>query len=105
MSIVSQRVGRITRTVCLQVTIGKNLTFFVGYLKYEETELALPLEYIILISVGGGVLILSVIVVIIMYRMKSKKNNSMMRRMQIQMDNLESKVAKECKEGRERQGE
>jgi hypothetical protein len=76
------------------------LTFFVGYLKYEETELALPLEYIILISVGGGVLILSVIVVIIMYRMKSKKNNSMMRKMQIQMDNLESKVAKECKEGK-----
>ncbi|XP_061187721.1 plexin-A4-like isoform X2 [Saccostrea echinata] len=82
----------------VEVTIGKNLTFFVGYLKYEETDLALPLEYIILISVGGGVLILSVIVVIIMYRMKSKKNNSMMRKMQIQMDNLESKVAKECKE-------
>ncbi|XP_048738667.2 plexin A3-like isoform X3 [Ostrea edulis] len=82
----------------VEVTIGKNLTFFVGYLKYEETELALPLEYIILISVGGGVLILSVIVVIIMYRMKSKKNNSMMKKMQIQMDNLESKVAKECKE-------
>lgn len=82
------------------MTIGKNLTFFVGFLKYEETELALPLEYIIMISVGGGVLILSVIVVIIMYRMKSKKNNSMMRKMQIQMDNLESKVAKECKEGK-----
>lgn len=82
----------------VEVTIGKNLTFFVGFLKYEETELALPLEYIIMISVGGGVLILSVIVVIIMYRMKSKKNNSMMRKMQIQMDNLESKVAKECKE-------
>ena len=32
--------------------------------------------------------------------MKAKKNDSMMKKMQIQMDNLEAKVAKECKEGR-----
>ncbi|XP_060073479.1 plexin-A4-like [Ylistrum balloti] len=82
----------------VEIYIGHNLTIFIGYLKYEEAKFPLPLEYIILISSCGGVLFIAIIVVIIMYRFKSKKNDSMMKKMQIQMDNLEAKVAKECKE-------
>lgn len=66
---------------------------------YEQDAFDLPVMYIILIACGGGLLLLIVIIVIIMYRLKSKKNDSMMKKMQNQMDNLELKVAKECKEG------
>lgn len=80
------------------VRVGKNLTFTLGTLMYEEDAFDLPVMYIILIACGGGLLLLIVIIVIIMYRLKSKKNDSMMKKMQNQMDNLELKVAKECKE-------
>lgn len=73
---------------------------FLGYLKYEESDLPIPLKFIILIAVGGGILIISIVIIIIMYYFKSKKNDSLMKNLQIQMDNLEAKVAKECKEGR-----
>ncbi|KAK3102934.1 hypothetical protein FSP39_015076 [Pinctada imbricata] len=82
----------------VEVIIGSNFSQYIGQLKYDESEFPLPYEYIILIAVGGGVLVIAVIIVIIMYTMKAKKNDSMMKRMQIQMDNLELKVAKECKE-------
>ena len=80
------------------VSIGDNLTIPLGILRYEESEYPLPMMYIILIAAGGGFLVLLIIVIIIMYRRKSKKNDSMMKKMQNQMDNLELKVAKECKE-------
>lgn len=80
------------------VSIGENLTVSLGTLRYEENEYPLPMMYIILIAVGGGCLVIVIMVIIIMYRLKSKKNDSMMKKMQNQMDNLELKVAKECKE-------
>ena len=82
-----------------QVSIGEHFTVPLGVLRYEESEYPLPMMYIILIAAGGGFLVLLIIVIIIMYRRKSKKNDSMMKKMQNQMDNLELKVAKECKEG------
>ncbi|XP_052060190.1 plexin-A4-like isoform X2 [Mytilus californianus] len=80
------------------ISVGKNLTVTLGNLKYGENEIGLPTMYIILISAGGGLLLLVVIMVLCLYRVKSKKNDSMMKKMQNQMDNLELKVAKECKE-------
>jgi plexin A len=79
------------------VTVG-NLTFEVGVLKYEEAEV-LSLAAIIAISVGGGVLLLVLVIVCILYRVKSRRSDDMMKKMRIQMDLLEARVANECKEG------
>lgn len=53
----------------------------------------------ILIFVAAGVLIIIILIVFILYRKKSRENDRVMKHMQNQMDTLEAKVAKECKEG------
>ena len=40
-----------------------------------------------------------IIIIFIAYRLKSRESDRVMKRMQNQMDTLEAKVAKECKEG------
>lgn len=79
------------------VQVGRNYTRTVGYLKYEKPEvLALPV--IIGLAAGGGGLVLVVIFFVVLWCIKSRENSSMRKKWQIQMDNLEVKVAKECKE-------
>ena len=78
--------------------MGRNLTRLVGYLKYEQPEI-LPLPVIIGLGVGGGILVLVVIFFFVLWCIKTRENTSMKKKWQIQMDNLEVKVAKECKEG------
>lgn len=82
-----------------QIIIGQNLTYVLGVLKYEEPQTQLGLEFFVGISVAAGLLIIIIIVVCIAYRRKSKENDRVMKQMQNQMDTLEAKVAKECKEG------
>lgn len=83
--------------IFFQVTVG-NLTFLVGHLLYEEPEV-LSQEVIIAIAVGGGLLLFVLIAVCIVYRIKSRRNDDKMKKMRIQMDMLEARVANECKEG------
>jgi len=77
--------------------VGRNLTKLVGYLKYTQPEI-LPLPVIIGLGVGGGILVLVVIFFFVLWCIKTRENTSMKKKWQIQMDNLEVKVAKECKE-------
>lgn len=79
------------------VQVGRNFTKKIGFLKYDKTEL-LPLPVIIGLGVGGSLLILIVIFFIVLWCIKTRENTSMRKKWQIQMDNLEVKVAKECKE-------
>ncbi|XP_060579456.1 plexin-A2-like isoform X2 [Ruditapes philippinarum] len=79
------------------VQVGRNFSKQIGYLKYEQTEI-LPLPVIIGLGAGGGVLVLVVIFFVVLWCIKSRENLSMKKKWQIQMDNLEVKVAKECKE-------
>ena len=48
---------------------------------------------------SSGFLVVVIIVIFIAYRLKSRESDRVMKRMQNQMDTLEAKVAKECKEG------
>ncbi|CAL9704646.1 unnamed protein product [Knipowitschia caucasica] len=50
------------------------------------------------IAAGGGMLLIIVILVLLAYRRKSHENDLTLKRLQMQMDNLESRVALECKE-------
>uniref|UniRef100_A0A8C6Q5F3 Plexin-A1 n=1 Tax=Nothobranchius furzeri TaxID=105023 RepID=A0A8C6Q5F3_NOTFU len=67
---------------------------------YSDSLLTLPA--IIGIGGGGGLLLLVIIAVLIAYKRKSRDADRTLKRLQLQMDNLESRVALECKEGRNR---
>ncbi|XP_036358669.1 plexin-A1 isoform X4 [Octopus sinensis] len=79
------------------VRVGRNLTYHIGFLRYEEPE-GTSLHMVIGLAVGGAVLLLIVIIVVIAYRVKSKQSNTMKKQLHEQMDQLELKVAQECKE-------
>uniref|UniRef100_A0A4W3KHB7 Plexin-A1 n=1 Tax=Callorhinchus milii TaxID=7868 RepID=A0A4W3KHB7_CALMI len=63
---------------------------------YSESLLTLPA--IIGIGGGGGLLLLIIVIVLIAYKRKSRDADRTLKRLQLQMDNLESRVALECKE-------
>ncbi|KAJ1069281.1 hypothetical protein K5549_014231 [Capra hircus] len=65
---------------------------------YSESLLTLPA--IVGIGGGGGLLLLVIVAVLIAYKRKSRDADRTLKRLQLQMDNLESRVALECKEGR-----
>lgn len=62
----------------------------------------LTLPAIVSIAAGGSLLLIIVIIVLIAYKRKSRENDLTLKRLQMQMDNLESRVALECKEGKRR---
>lgn len=64
-----------------------------------RSDSLLTLPAISSITAGGGLLLIVVIIVLLAYRRKSHENDLTLKRLQMQMDNLESRVALECKEG------
>ncbi|KAG7252558.1 hypothetical protein CRUP_034677, partial [Coryphaenoides rupestris] len=64
-----------------------------------RSDSLLTLPAILSIAAGGGLLLLVVFLVLLAYRRKSHENDLTLKRLQMQMDNLESRVALECKEG------
>lgn len=85
--------------LCLQIRAG-GFEYSPGTLHiYSDSLLTLPA--IIGIGGGGGLLLLVIIAVLIAYKRKSRDADRTLKRLQLQMDNLESRVALECKEGRQ----
>uniref|UniRef100_A0A8C7DPH5 Plexin A3 n=1 Tax=Oncorhynchus kisutch TaxID=8019 RepID=A0A8C7DPH5_ONCKI len=81
-----------------RIVVG-GLEYFPGTLHiYSDSTLTLPA--IIGIGAGGGVLLIAIIAVLIAYKRKTRDADRTLKRLQLQMDNLESRVALECKEGR-----
>ncbi|KAG9345724.1 hypothetical protein JZ751_008868, partial [Albula glossodonta] len=58
----------------------------------------LSITAIMSIAGAGGLLIFIIVVVLIAYKRKSRQSDLTLKRLQMQMDNLESRVALECKE-------
>ncbi|XP_069485730.1 plexin-A4 isoform X3 [Ambystoma mexicanum] len=58
----------------------------------------LSLPAIVSIAAAGGLLIIFIVAVLIAYKRKSRESDLTLKRLQMQMDNLESRVALECKE-------
>lgn len=69
---------------------------------YISPDSPLSLPAIVSIAVAGGLLIIFIVAVLIAYKRKSRESDLTLKRLQMQMDNLESRVALECKEGRMR---
>lgn len=80
-----------------QVHVG-GMVFSPGSVSVISDSL-LTLPAIISIAAGGSLLLIIVIIVLIAYKRKSRENDLTLKRLQMQMDNLESRVALECKEG------
>uniref|UniRef100_A0A5F9D7G2 Plexin-A4 n=1 Tax=Oryctolagus cuniculus TaxID=9986 RepID=A0A5F9D7G2_RABIT len=65
---------------------------------YIVPDSPLSLPAIVSIAVAGGLLIIFIVAVLIAYKRKSRESDLTLKRLQMQMDNLESRVALECKE-------
>ncbi|GFR87280.1 plexin-A4 [Elysia marginata] len=82
----------------VQVKIN-NLVFYVGRVQYDVPQTySFPREAIAGICVGGGILLLIIILILIIYRRKNTKAERIYRKLQIQLDSLESNVRNECKQ-------
>lgn len=83
------------------VRVGRNLRFPLGYLRYDiYKSFAFPPEAIALITTGTVLFVLFFFVVLFVYRRKSTQAEREYKRIQIQMDTLESNVRSECKLGK-----
>ncbi|NXD27485.1 PLXA2 protein, partial [Spelaeornis formosus] len=80
----------------LQVRVG-GVTFSPGSVSIVSDSL-LTLPATVSIAAGGSLLLVIVVIVLIAYKRKSRENDLTLKRLQMQMDNLESRVALECKE-------
>ncbi|XP_038638490.1 plexin A3-like [Scyliorhinus canicula] len=80
------------------------VTIRVGGLEYSPgtlqiyTDSALSVTAIVGIGIGGGLLMMAIVMVLIAYKRKTRDADRTLKRLQLQMDNLESRVALECKE-------
>ncbi|CAG0883074.1 unnamed protein product [Cyprideis torosa] len=81
------------------VRVGRQLRFPIGYLQYETVRAyGFPPEAVGGIAAGGAFLILVSVVILVVYRRKSTQAEREYKRIQIQMDTLESNVRSECKQ-------
>ena len=86
---------------CGQLKTGQNISYVIGELMYEGASRPFKFSFTIIVALCGiGVFVVFVIVcVLVMYKRKTHESSQVMKRMQSQMDVLEIRVAKECKEG------
>ncbi|XP_052127793.1 plexin-B [Frankliniella occidentalis] len=81
------------------VRVGRSLRFPIGYLRYEVIKpYAFPPEAIAGIAAGTFFLVFLFGIVLVVYRRKSTQAEREYKRIQIQMDTLESNVRSECKQ-------
>ncbi|XP_033220264.1 plexin-B [Belonocnema kinseyi] len=81
------------------VRIGRSLRFPIGYLHYDVIKsYPIPPEAIAGIAAGTFGLVFLFVLVLVIYRRKSTQAEREYKRIQIQMDTLESNVRMECKQ-------
>lgn len=80
------------------VHIGKTLRFVIGYLKYDLLKPYTFSQAIVGISIGCSVIVILLCIILVVYRRKSTQAEREYKRIQIQMDTLESNVRLECKQ-------
>lgn len=80
------------------VHVGRNLRFPIGFLKYELLKPYTFSHAIVGIAIGCAIIVCLLFVILIVYRRKSTQAEREYKRIQIQMDTLESNVRMECKQ-------
>ncbi|KAJ8682893.1 hypothetical protein QAD02_018685 [Eretmocerus hayati] len=97
----TDELGRMTENnlPLVVVRVGSGLRFPIGYLHYDLIKsYPIPPEAIAGIAAGTFSLVLVFILVLVVYRRKSTQAEREYKRIQIQMDTLESNVRMECKQ-------
>lgn len=79
------------------VKVGKHLRFRIGYLKYDLLKPTLS-HAMVGIAISTLIIVILLIIILIVYRRKSTQAEREYKRIQIQMDTLESNVRLECKQ-------
>uniref|UniRef100_A0A1A8UH63 Plexin-B1 n=1 Tax=Nothobranchius furzeri TaxID=105023 RepID=A0A1A8UH63_NOTFU len=75
-----------------------NLNFSLGKVQYDDLSLSVfPLEAQIGVGVGASLVVLLVLIVVLIYRRKSKQALKDYKKVQIQLENLETNVRDRCK--------
>ncbi|XP_007953477.1 plexin-B1 [Orycteropus afer afer] len=75
-----------------------NLHFSLGRVQYDgESSVAFPMAAQVGLGVGTSLLALGVLIIVLMYRRKSKQALRDYKKVQIQLENLESSVRDRCK--------
>ncbi|XP_006909115.1 plexin-B1 isoform X2 [Pteropus alecto] len=75
-----------------------NLHFSLGHVQYDgESPVAFPMAAQVGLGAGTSLLALGVIIIVLMYRRKSKQALRDYKKVQIQLENLESSVRDRCK--------
>ncbi|XP_004676267.1 PREDICTED: plexin-B1 isoform X2 [Condylura cristata] len=75
-----------------------NLLFNLGHVQYDgESPVAFPMAAQVGLGVGTSLLALGVIIIVLIYRRKSKQALRDYKKVQIQLENLESSVRDRCK--------
>uniref|UniRef100_A0A1B0DHC7 IPT/TIG domain-containing protein n=1 Tax=Phlebotomus papatasi TaxID=29031 RepID=A0A1B0DHC7_PHLPP len=80
------------------VRVGRSLRFPIGHLKYDLMKPYVLSTAMIVITITILIIVVLLIVVLIVYRRKSTQAEREYKRIQIQMDTLESNVRMECKQ-------
>lgn len=80
------------------VHVGRNLRFPIGHLKYELLKPYTFSHAIVGITIGCAIIVCLLCIILIVYRRKSTQAEREYKRIQIQMDTLESNVRMECKQ-------
>jgi len=83
------------------VKVGQFLKFQVGYLQYELMKTRVfPTEAYLVAGISAVLLLFLFGAIVFVYRRKSTQAEREYKRIQIQMDTLESNVRSECKQGK-----
>lgn len=80
------------------VHVGKNLKYKLGYLKYELIKPYVFSHAMIVLAASTFLLAIVLVVILITYRRKTTQAEREYKKIQIQMDTLESNVRLECKQ-------
>uniref|UniRef100_A0A7N6FCS9 Plexin-B1 n=1 Tax=Anabas testudineus TaxID=64144 RepID=A0A7N6FCS9_ANATE len=85
-------------SVCaFQVKMG-NLNFSLGRVQYDsQPQSTFPLEAQVGVGVGASIVALIVLIIVLIYRRKSKQAMRDYKKVQIQLENLETSVRDRCK--------
>ena len=81
-----------------QVIVG-NLVYTVGQLEYQTVESVHGEFWIVGVAVGGGVLLTVIFIILVIYKRKRTRAERQFKKLQLQLDTLESNIRNECKQG------
>lgn len=81
----------------VKVVVG-NLVFPLGHLEYQKTVVSDSEYWIIGVAVGGGFLLTVIFIILVIYKRKSTHAVRQFKKLNTQLDALESNIRNECKQ-------